>query len=404
MYRYFFVLGEHKELSLAEVKSLLQNQGVRFEIINAPGSVLIIDTHEPLSFAFKGEERQWAFFLMRQLGGVIKLGAIEKELDFNQLKDWAKELTELILAKTKADKKIFFGLSLYTTAALGVNSFKLGLEIKKYLIQAGRKVRFVTSKESVLSSVVVQTNKLVSENGLEIALVANERSVWVGVTAAVQPFAELSKRDYGRPARDPLSGMLPPKLAKMLINLAEAKPEEVILDPFCGSGTILTEAWLMGYQNLSGSDNDEQAIKNTRENIDWWAHEAKLAPPKIQLKRCNARQLAKCWEKKSVNAIVTEPWLGPPLTGRESPAKINQLMGELEELYLSTFKQFKEVLKAGGKVVIIVPAFRQKNGWLFLNIGEKIKSLGFQQAGEPLFYAREDQRVGRRIFRAHLKK
>jgi hypothetical protein len=38
---------------------------------------------------------------------------------------------------------------------------------------------------------------------------------------ALQDFESYSKRDYGRPARDPRTGSLPPKLAQILINLAE---------------------------------------------------------------------------------------------------------------------------------------------------------------------------------------
>ena len=86
----------------------------------------------------------------------------------------------------------------------------------------------------------------------------------------MQPFKDLSRLDFGRPARDDFSGMLPPKLAQIMINLAQVQnPEALIIDPFCGSGTILSEALLMGYKDLLGSDISPKAIADTYKNISW---------------------------------------------------------------------------------------------------------------------------------------
>ena len=83
-------------------------------------------------------------------------------------------------------------------------------------------------------------------------------------TEAVQPFEQFSARDFGRPGRDDLSGMLPPKLAIIMINLAQTPLNSILLDPFCGSGTILSEAVLLGYTNLIGTDISEKAIADSK--------------------------------------------------------------------------------------------------------------------------------------------
>ena len=123
-------------------------------------------------------------------------------------------------------------------------------------------------RSPTLSSVVVEQNKLTTAQGAEIVIVQFDKKLFLGKTIAVQPFKELSFRDYGRPARDDYSGMLPPKLAQIMLNLSGAKPADTILDPFCGSGTILTEAMLMGYQDLVGSDVSSKAIEDTGKNIN----------------------------------------------------------------------------------------------------------------------------------------
>lgn len=383
--RYFFVLGEHPAISLAEIYSWLKKEKIAFETVTAFKNILIIQTGATLDVAF----------LMRQLGGTIKIGLVAENLDPQASESWGEKAAQLILSKTKADQKNYFGLSIYGDA--GIKGLNLGLDIKKILVRAGRKVRLVTSREPQLSSVVVQTNKLLTAAGLELVIISWPAGSWLGYTLAVQPFAKLSERDYGRPGRDARSGLLPLKLAKILINLAEISPTQTLLDPFCGSGTILTEAWLSGYQTLLGSDSSDQAIKNSQKNIDWLVKKFQLAKPKIVLKKCDVRALSPCWPPQSVEAIVTEPWLGPPLTGREAPAKIKNTVNELGQLYLSAFKQFKKILKPGGRVVFIFPAFKQDDGWQKIMILDQLAALGFKQAGEPLFYARPDQRVGRQI-------
>jgi len=68
---------------------------------------------------------------------------------------------------------------------------------------------------------VVEQNKLI-ESGIEFCLIVDKNRVFLGKTLVVQPFKDLSKRDFGRPARDDHSGMIPPKLAQMMINLARS--------------------------------------------------------------------------------------------------------------------------------------------------------------------------------------
>ena len=56
------------------------------------------------------------------------------------------------------------------------------------------------------------------------------------------PFA--ARRPSRRPFFHPAAMM--PKLARCMVNLARARPGELVLDPFCGTGSILVEAALIG--------------------------------------------------------------------------------------------------------------------------------------------------------------
>ena len=115
-----------------------------------------------------------------------------------------------------------------------------------------------------------------------------------------------------------------------------------------------------------------------------------------------------------MDAIVTEPYLGPPLTGQETGEHIRKNISELTDLYLAAFQEFKRILKPAGAVVFLIPRFFVKGKWLTISdaILPKIKKLGFTPEpllpkkihSEPfLTYRRPGQRVGREIWKFKLR-
>ncbi|NCO80147.1 hypothetical protein GW884_02560, partial [Candidatus Falkowbacteria bacterium] len=196
---YFFVLGNNPTLSIAEI-SALQSGGYAL----AADNVLILTTEQKIN----------CVQTINRLGGTIKIGLISAKLDnANFTKIYSNILP--LFNKINSSGKFNFGISDYNIKKL--NKQKLGLELKKYLKNKGISSRWVTSREPTLSSVVVEQNKLINK-GLELVLVGRGQKILIGQTLAVQPFKQLSFRDYGRPSRDDLSGMLPPKLAQIMIN------------------------------------------------------------------------------------------------------------------------------------------------------------------------------------------
>ncbi len=346
--KYFFALGNNPTLSIAELCSVfaLENHPRESrQILN--DNIFIIEVEDKINISE----------LIKKIGGTIKIGIINYELstaNYEKIKNKIAESLDIDAIKGKFK----FGISYY-----GNNKFNikpLAMEIKKYLREQNISCRWVTSREPTLSSVVVEQNKLTSK-GAEIVLIQNDSQILIGQTLAVQPFKELSYRDYGRPARDDRSGMLPPKLAQIMINLAlspspcqgEGRGEVIILDPFCGSGTILTEAMLMGYNNLIGSDNSKKAIEDTQKNIAWTKSKFPISNFQFQSYNKSAVELSKFIKLNSVDAIITEPYLGP----QRGKVNIDKTIRELEILYSQALAEFKKVLKNDGRVVMVWPIF-----------------------------------------------
>lgn len=337
--KYFFVLGTNTALSVAELAAVLDLK----EISLLANDFLIWETE----LEIKPEN------LIKNLGGIIKIGIIKEEM-FDSNED--KILKTLVqLAKIKkyqgSEGKFNFGFSDY--GRFQFNKQNLGLKLKKYFSQESISSRFVISREKTLSSVVVTQNKLLTR-GIEIILFKDGNNILIGETLAVQPFKDLSRRDYGRPARDDQSGMLPPKLAQIMINLAQVKDrDDVIVDPFCGSGTILSEAMLAGYKNLFGSDISPKAVDDSYKNISWMRELYSLSDCRVKVLVKNVINLSKFIKAKSASAIITEPFLGP----QRGIINFKAVMSNLETLYSEALEQFKIVLKKGGRVVMIWPMF-----------------------------------------------
>lgn len=394
----FFVLGVHPELSLAELKAVL---GDEYRPVCVSNSVVVIETID------RSPDE-----LQERLAGIVKIGQIVGELvSWDQ--EAAADLVASLASEAAGKNKISFGLSVYDTDdGVGIKRFEkeldaLGLEIKKRLKTFGRPVRYVKGKEPRLSSAIVQTNGLLESGGEFVLLVARNK-IFVGQTQTIQDFRAWEARDFGRPARDAKSGMLPPKLARMMINLAGIDPAgATLLDPFCGSGTVLMEGALMGFKELLGSDISEKAVDATKKNLAWIhshfsgvEHDGAKAPVKLFVSSAQTldQQLG-----ESVDLLVTEVFLGAPRTSAIDSQEAHRLETELLPLYHDSFAALKTLLKPAGRAVVAFPAFKKIDGsWHRLPIQSLLENLGYNILENHLYF-RSEQLVARDIYVLTLK-
>lgn len=361
--KYIFILGNNPELSIAEIFAVLPEAKQL-----ARGDKFLVIESEKFDY----------FKVLKRLGGTIKIAIVLGENpDYGPI---------LGAANSSAQKgKFKFGVSYY-----GQKKGNFGMKAKKILKERGISARLVESKEDALSSVIVTKEKC-----QDFMILPG----YFGLTVAVQDFKDYSHRDYDRPASDALSGMLPPKVAKMMINLAELKNDSaVILDPFCGSGTILSEALALGYTNLFGTDISDKAVSDTRQNLKWLTGELGIKGFEIKIEKTDVKNLSSIIGESSIDAIITEPFLGKPMRGNEKPETIEDIVYELRELYLKAFVELKKVLKKHGTMVIVIPEWHIGNKIYKMNIEDKIEAMGLKRHDKgDLIYRREDQKVWRNI-------
>lgn len=389
-HNYWFVLGRESLIAAAEIDAVLSLKEYDY-------TTEILKTKLASSDEFDSKK------MIDRLGGTIK---IAKELAHNISEEGMEKLITENLKTVPG--KINFGISIYSYSNDAKENLvlaeNLGKKIKKGLKEEGLSVRYVENKEAVLSSVTVTKNGLTGR-GREFLIQKHQDDLFsIAQTEAVQPFEQFSARDFGRPGRDDLSGMLPPKLAIILINLTQASLESALLDPFCGSGTILSEALLLDYKNIIGSDISEKAVEDTKTNIEWVAKQFHREIPDNKIFKSEAAELSKKLPPNSVAAIATEPYLGKPLRGQETKQELLSQAKELKGLYLQAFQQFHKVLKTNGKIVFIIPRFKYANEWITIDCKNEIEKIGFKalpffEGQLRLVYARPNQRVAREIWR-----
>ncbi|MEK7122635.1 MAG: methyltransferase domain-containing protein, partial [Patescibacteria group bacterium] len=386
----FFILGRVPELSLCEIESVLSaaNPSASHVTRGIEAAIVSGDLSVPA--------------LVDRFGGVIKGGRVIEQALSNY--DMASEVisTKLKSATKDISGRLTFGISAYSVSqkplkgneARRVSAWiqKTGIELKKELRDGGVSARFVAPRkgECSLSSVVVEKNNLSRYPCVEYVILIDGDSTTLGITEAVQDFEAYSRRDYHRPHRDMKTGLLPPKIARIMVNLAGVKKDSVLADPFCGLGTILQEALLLGHTRVIGGDIDEKNVRAAQENVAW------LNAGPAEIKQCDARKLVSCFQEHSIDAIVTEPTLGRPLNAGQTISR--KEIAILCDLYIDSFRSFRDVLKPGGFVVIVFPVWVENGKQTRVPCIEDIVQLGFENDKPSIVIAREDSRVARELF------
>lgn len=358
---YLSVLGRQPEISIAELAALFG------KVKKISDKLATFD-----SVTFPNIDR---------LGGSIK---IAEKLEISPL-DYLRDLPE---------GKITLGISDYSEKTSAKTSAREALKLKKILARHGRSVRVVENKEAVLSTAASLHNGLGGKklNKVELLLVNGD---WWRVIG-VQDIDAYAKRDQARPARDAKVGMLPPKLAQILINLCGNLPDGArVLDPFCGTGVVLQEAILMDY-TAYGTDIEPRMIEYTEKNLRWLTENKSTSLFSLSVGDATVFS----W-KQPIDAVACEGYLGRPMSQAPAEIKLKEEKQTCGSIILGFLKNLSAQIPSNTPVVMAIPAWLRPNGvYSRLGIVDEIEKLGYNvknKSGDGLLYHREGQVVAREI-------
>ncbi len=321
------ILGRQPAIGLAELESLYGSSVIR--LVGEHSAVVDVD---PCLLAFD------------RLGGSIKFCKLLTTLDTT---DWHQVEKFLRTAapehsKSMPEGKMQLGLSVIGFE-MNVRQLEAsGLSLKKVIRKTGRSVRLVPNKELELNSAQVLHNHLTGITGWELIIIKDGDKTIIAQTIKVQDINSYTYRDRERPKRDARVGMLPPKLAQVIVNLSVGKlPEDLlksicdipagseiprpvieqtILDPFCGTGVLLQEAGLMGY-HAYGTDLEPRMIDYSEKNLAWLGDHYKMPAVSCQLDVGDATSHQ--WTAP-IDFVASETYLGRPFTDRPTAEILTQ--------------------------------------------------------------------------------
>jgi tRNA G10 N-methylase Trm11 len=379
-------------------------------------------------------------FEIQRLGGTLKAGQVTIDQGGG---DWASLNNKIIQQYSEKwssfEGKITLGISAYGFTVNPREVQKLGITLKQKLKKSSVSLRLIPNQEAALSSATSHHNKLgLSDNKVELLIIrAKNGRLIVAESTGAQNITAYAKRDQGRPKRDAFVGMLPPKLAQIMINLSGLSAREStsfiegdapikgelsatgvypverplkengvvsldlprILDPFCGTGVILQEAILMSY-DAYGTDLIEKMVRYSRDNLNWLQEQFHVHG---QWYLHEGDAMTTTWQQP-IAAVVSETYLGQPFSAPPSPAKLDEVRKNCNHIITEFLKNLGPQIEPGTPLCIAVPAWRSKDGsFTHLPFIATIAQLGYKPhefhhvSQNDLLYYREDQIVAREL-------
>jgi tRNA G10 N-methylase Trm11 len=387
------ILGRQPALGLAELESIYGAEHVR-----PLGEHALLD--------LPAEEVNF-----KNLGGTIKVARLLTVVESTKWPDLAKFLIKEVPGhmKFQPEGKFTFGLSVYELNASLKDIERVTLEIKKLIKTTGKPVRVVPNKALALNSAQVLHNKLTHKGAWELIYLKDGTKTILAQTLFVQDIEAYGARDQARPARDARVGMLPPKLAQILINLAIGPLPQAaddltrvrLLDPFCGTGVVLQEALLMGF-SVIGTDIDPRMVDYSRRNIKWLFEKYPNLEGQVDIEPADATT----YQWPSFSTVASEVFLGRPLAKLPSEADLKQIISDANTITKKFLQNLAPQLQTGRALCIAVPAWRKPGGQLIsLPVIDHLTDMGYNYwdlkhvPREELVYFREDQVVARQLLR-----
>lgn len=381
------ILGRQPALGVAELESIFG--AAALQLIGTNAVIVEVDPSD---------------LDINRFGGTMKVCEYITTL---QSAEWPKIIAYLSDAlpqmfRSVKSGKLTIGLSLY---GFSINPGKINaaaLGLKKNLKSADRGVRIVPNKQPELNTAQITHNQLTGPHGIELVIVRAGKRTLIARTRAVQDIDAYAARDQVRPARDARVGMLPPKLAQIILNLAigdKHGPQITVVDPFCGTGVVLQEALLLGY-HAYGTDLEPRMIDYSKKNLDWLSKNYNLDPKLYSLSVGDATSYK--WASPFMT-IACETYLGRPFSSIPDAATLNEVMRDVDTIHRKFLQNTARQTNHGFRLCIAVPAWRTKNGFRHLPVLDQLTDLGYNRVSfvharnADLIYHRPEQIVAREL-------
>ena len=316
---YLFILGRNPELSRAEVLSYLEARSIKYREILSEENFLVLDFEANID--------------IQSFGGILKIGKV-------LFKGTKTNLAEFIEKDDLINEDKF-------------NYAILGEDIEDFLVSKFKKEKRKAQIKRTSKPIKMQSGENIELPNADFHFFCfKKKDFYFGLIEQEYSYKDIKERDMKKPVRrEELA--ISPRLAKILINLSQAKPGNLLLDPFCGVGGILQEALTQGIKCI-GVDRDSEAIKAAKINLDWLRQKFKIE--NYNLINYDSAKVA---IKPQPDAIATETALGELLRRKPNNQEAKKIIEDFEYYITPVLYNIKKQKKFNAKIAISCPFIRE---------------------------------------------
>jgi tRNA (guanine10-N2)-dimethyltransferase len=234
---FFLLSGEHKTLPVSEAQAILEAEGYKYQILEKLTQVLRLEADSDSVESIKFRSALTRICCQEIFNCEARLSEILANIRSVSLDEFIEEGESFAVRVRRVEG---------ATPELRV------VELERKL---GEKILEKAKKTKV---------NLSNPQKTFFGVLTDSRFLFGLKTAEIIPKPFSERRPRRRPVFHPTA--MPAKLARAMVNLAQPRKGELVLDPFCGTGGMLVEAGLMGCRVL-GFDAKPHMLRGGLKNI-----------------------------------------------------------------------------------------------------------------------------------------
>jgi len=326
---FFLLSGEHPTLPFSELKSILEAEGHQYRILERLTQVLRFEANVDSVKSVKFRSAMTRVCCLELFSCNAVLAEILKNMHSASLEDFIEQ-GESFAARVRRIR--------------GATPHLVSVELERKL------------GELILNKVKGSKVNLMAPQKTFFGVLTDNRFLFGLKMAEIPPKPFVERRPRKRPFFHPTA--MPAKLARCMVNLAQPRVGDLVLDPFCGTASLLVEAWLIGCR-VVGFDVQRRMVRGSLQNLLHYG----VKPEGMAVADARHLPVAK------VDCIVTDPPYG------RSATTLGWSTQQIIEDFLSAIE---DVLPRGRKICMASPKS--------VRIGKTGKELGFKHIASHFVY------------------
>jgi tRNA (guanine10-N2)-dimethyltransferase len=326
---FFLLSGEHKTLPISELKAILQAEGYAYKVLEKLDQALRLETDTSCAEA------------VRHRAAFTRICGLEMFSCKAETSEIVKALRSTNLNKVLSESESF---------AVRVK------RVKRYALEIDGMALERKLGEIILKKATKATVNLKNPDKTFTGVLTDGKFVFGMKLVDIPPKPFFERRPTKKPFFHPSA--MQAKLARCMVNLAKPKGEDLVFDPFCGTGGMLVEAAFIGCRVL-GSDIKRRMVKGTFRNLAYF----KIKPEGIVVADARSLPIVK------VDCVVADPPYG------RSATTVKRTTKQIVEEVLTSVH---ELLDKGQRICMAAPKT--------LNIGLVGVALGYEHLESHFVY------------------